>query len=69
MIWAIVGGTRSFHGVILGGIVLMIFDESLRFAEELRSGIYGLILILVMLFWPQGLERLIRLAPGRKGAA
>jgi branched-chain amino acid transport system permease protein len=61
MIWAIVGGTRSFYGVIIGGILLMGFDESLRFADELRPGIYGVILILVMLFWPQGLERLVRL--------
>jgi branched-chain amino acid transport system permease protein len=61
MIWAIVGGTRSFYGVIIGGILLMGFDESLRFADELRPGIYGVILILVMLFWPQGLERLFRL--------
>jgi len=68
MIWAIVGGTRSFYGVVLGGIVLMGFDESLRFAEELRPGIYGIILILVMLFWPQGLESLFAKgkAPGGK---
>ena len=59
MIWAIVGGTRTFYGVVLGGVVLMIFDKSLRFAEELRPGIYGLILIGVMLFWPQGLEKLL----------
>lgn len=69
MIWSIVGGTRTFYGVVLGGVVLMIFDESLRFAEELRPGIYGLILIGVMLFWPQGLERLLmpltRLLGGR----
>lgn len=58
MIWTIVGGTRTFYGVVIGGIVLMTFDESLRFAEELRPGIYGIILILVMLFWPNGLERL-----------
>lgn len=58
MIWAIVGGTRTFYGVVLGGMLLMVFDESLRFAEELRPGIYGLILIFVMMFWPQGLERL-----------
>ncbi|KQV39338.1 MULTISPECIES: branched-chain amino acid ABC transporter permease [unclassified Rhizobium] len=61
MIWAIVGGTRSFYGVILGGIILMGFDESLRFADELRPGIYGIILILVMLFWPRGIERLVGL--------
>lgn len=62
MIWAIVGGTRTFFGVILGGIVLMGFDEALRFAEELRPGIYGMMLILVMLFWPQGLEKLTDLS-------
>jgi branched-chain amino acid transport system permease protein len=59
MIWSIVGGTRTFYGVVLGGVVLMVFDESLRFAEELRPGVYGLILIAVMLFFPQGLERLL----------
>ncbi|HUQ36730.1 MAG TPA: branched-chain amino acid ABC transporter permease [Aestuariivirga sp.] len=58
MIWSIVGGVRTFYGVILGGILLMVFDESLRFAEEYRQGAYGLVLIAIMLFWPQGLERL-----------
>jgi len=70
MIWSIVGGTRTFYGVVLGGVVLMIFDESLRFAEELRPGVYGLILIGVMLFCPQGLERLLqsmaRVLPGTR---
>jgi branched-chain amino acid transport system permease protein len=68
MIWAIVGGTRTFNGVIIGGIILMGFDESLRFSEELRPGIYGLLLILVMLFWPQGLERLVGLGMMGSGA-
>ena len=59
MIWSIVGGVRTFYGVVFGGILLMVFDESLRFAEEYRQGAYGLILIAIMLFWPQGLERLL----------
>lgn len=58
MIWSIVGGVRTFYGVIIGGILLMVFDESLRFTEEYRQGAYGLVLIAIMLFWPQGLERL-----------
>jgi branched-chain amino acid transport system permease protein len=58
MIWSIVGGTRTFYGVVLGGIILLGFDEALRFAEELRPGVYGLLLIGVMLFCPQGLERI-----------
>jgi branched-chain amino acid transport system permease protein len=43
---------------VLGGVILLGFDEALRFAEELRPGIYGLMLICVMLFCPQGLERI-----------
>ena len=66
MIWAIVGGTRTFYGVIIGGLLLMSFDESLRFAEELRPGVYGMLLILVMLFWPQGLEKLLQWGGSKK---
>lgn len=69
MIWAIVGGTRTFPGVIIGGIVLMVFDESLRFAEQLRPGVYGVLLILVMLFWPQGLERLFQRSAAQRADA
>jgi len=58
MIWAIAGGTRTFLGVIVGGVVLMCFNESLRFADELRPGIYGLVLIVMMIFCPSGLEGL-----------
>ena len=65
MIWSIVGGTRTFYGVVLGGVVLMCLDEALRFAEELRPGVYGLLLIGVMLFCPQGLERLFAPAADR----
>jgi branched-chain amino acid transport system permease protein len=70
MIWSIVGGTRTFYGVLLGGVTLLGFDEALRFAEELRPGVYGLLLIGVMLFCPQGLERLfIPLAQRLRGPA
>jgi branched-chain amino acid transport system permease protein len=70
MIWSIVGGTRTFYGVLLGGVILLGFDEALRFAEELRPGVYGLLLIGVMLFCPQGLERLfIPLAQRLRGPA
>lgn len=70
MIWSIVGGTRTFYGVLLGGVILLGFDEALRFAEELRPGVYGLLLIGVMLFCPQGLERLfIPLAQRLRGRA
>ncbi|WP_350334435.1 branched-chain amino acid ABC transporter permease [Coralliovum pocilloporae] len=60
--WAIVGGTATFYGPILGCIVLTILNEiilrELGF-EQARPVIYGLILILSILFLPKGLESLV----------
>ena len=55
MIWAIVGGAGSFAGPIIGIVVLSLADEGLRDFGELRPGVYGLVLILTMIFLPKGL--------------
>ena len=63
--WTIVGGTATFYGPILGCVVLTIFNEIvLREAgfEQMRPLIYGLILILSVLFMPKGLESLVQRA-------
>ena len=61
--WAIVGGTATFYGPILGCIVLTVLNEivlrELGF-EQARPLIYGLILILSILFLPRGLESLVQ---------
>lgn len=56
LIWVIVGGYKTFYGAILGAVILSILDESFRSFEELRPAIYGLILILAILYLPNGLE-------------
>lgn len=58
MVWAIVGGTTTFLGPIVGATLLTLADEIIRSADEYRPLIYGLILIATMLFLPQGLESL-----------
>ena len=58
MVWAIVGGTSTFLGPIVGATLLTFADEFIRGADEYRPLIYGLILIATMLFLPQGLESL-----------
>ncbi|MDE0209113.1 MAG: branched-chain amino acid ABC transporter permease [Boseongicola sp.] len=61
--WTIVGGTATFYGPILGCVVLTILNEIvLREAgfEQMRPLIYGLILILSVLFMPKGLESVVR---------
>ena len=58
LIWVIVGGYNKFYGPILGVVLLTIFDEAIRDAEIIRPAIYGAVLILSILFLPQGLESL-----------
>ena len=67
--WTIVGGTATFYGPILGCVVLTIFNEIvLREAgfEQMRPLIYGLILILSVLFMPKGLESLVQRTLSRR---
>jgi len=58
----ILGGLASLRGSLLGALVLVLLPEALRFvgfspdiAAQMRYAIYGLFLILFMLYRPQGL--------------
>jgi branched-chain amino acid transport system permease protein len=73
LIWVIVGGTATFYGPLLGLLVLTVINELVLRSlgvELARPLIYGGILILAILFLPQGLESLVqrglaRLTAGR----
>jgi branched-chain amino acid transport system permease protein len=59
---AIVGGMGNLKGSVLGAIVLITLPELLKFADmpesiahQMRNLIYGICLILFMMFRPQGL--------------
>ncbi len=60
--WAIVGGTATIYGPILGVVVLTVINEiilrELGF-DQLRPLLYGLIMIGAVLFLPKGLEILV----------
>lgn len=58
LVWAIVGGFATFTGPIIGVTLLSILDEAFRAFDEYRPAIYGVILILAMMFLPTGLESL-----------
>lgn len=68
--WAIVGGTATFYGPILGCVVLTVLNEivlrELGF-EQARPLIYGAILIASVLFLPKGLESLVERVLARRG--
>ena len=64
LLWAIIllGGIGTNRGALLGAFLLIALPEMLRFvgfpaevAALLRQMIYGLVLVLCMLFRPQGI--------------
>ncbi len=62
VIWTIVGGTTRLYGPILGVVVLTVIDEVVLRAigaDQIRPFLYGVILIVTILFLPQGLESLV----------
>lgn len=57
----IMGGLASHRGAFLGAVIMVALPEALRFvgappeyAAQMRQIIYGLILVLLMIFRPQG---------------
>ena len=50
----IVGGLGSLAGPVIGAVALVILPEASRFLAEYRGVVYGLILIGVILFRPDG---------------
>ncbi|MBL8031928.1 MAG: branched-chain amino acid ABC transporter permease, partial [Candidatus Doudnabacteria bacterium] len=58
----ILGGLANFRASILGSVLLVVLPEALRFvglpseiAGQMRNLLYGLLLILLMLYKPEGL--------------
>ncbi len=65
----LIGGLASIWGSILGAFIFVLLEEGLRFAPglaveyvgQVRIGLLGLILVILMLFRPQGLVGRYRL--------
>ena len=49
------GGIGNIWGVVLGGVVLAYLPERIRFISNARQLVFGLVLILVMNFRPDGI--------------
>lgn len=49
------GGVGTIRGALFGGVFLKALPEYLRFSGEYRFALYGIALILLMVFQPQGL--------------
>ncbi len=55
MIFLLFGGLQTLAGPVLGAVVLTALPEALRFANEYRLIVYGLIIVGVMLWRTDGL--------------
>jgi branched-chain amino acid transport system permease protein len=55
LIFAVLGGSEVIFGPLLGATLLTLLPEALRFASDYRMFIYGAILVLMMIFRPQGI--------------
>jgi len=53
--FAIVGGTSTFLGPIVGGILLTVLPEALRFLRDYRLFLDGAILMAVTIYFPNGI--------------
>jgi branched-chain amino acid transport system permease protein len=62
LVLLLVGGSASLLSAFLGGIGMSTLLESMRFLSGYRLIVYGVILVLVILFMPSGLAGLIHKA-------
>ncbi len=53
--FAILGGTQTFWGPLVGSTILTVLPELLRFMGPYRLAINGLILLLVVIYLPNGI--------------
>ncbi|HEY3424042.1 MAG TPA: branched-chain amino acid ABC transporter permease [Negativicutes bacterium] len=55
LLFAVLGGSNVVWGPLLGAFSLTLLPEVLRFAADYREMIYGSILVVMMIFRPQGI--------------
>jgi branched-chain amino acid transport system permease protein len=67
IIFLLFGGLQSLWGPLVAAVLLTAVPEMLRFANEYRLILYGLIILVVILWRPNGLITRRPLGPGGKG--
>jgi len=55
MLYAVFGGLGTFWGSVLGAGILSVLPELLRWVKDWREILYGVLVLLMMIFRPQGL--------------
>jgi branched-chain amino acid transport system permease protein len=55
----ILGGMDNIFGIILGSLLLIVLPEKLRFVQDYRFMIYGIVLVVMLIFKPRGLLQFV----------
>lgn len=58
VLMVIAGGAGSTWGPVVGAVLLSFIPETLHAVEQYRTGVYGIILVLIIIFLPNGLAGL-----------
>jgi branched-chain amino acid transport system permease protein len=67
LMMVVVGGAETIWGALLGTLLLTLMPEYLRGLEDFEVLVYGAILMVVLLFMPQGILEGMRKMLGKKG--
>lgn len=68
LIMVVVGGAASVNGALLGAFIFTILPEGLRIVDDARVVVFGVVLLLSIIYLPQGVSRALaaRLSPRPK---
>lgn len=66
LLYVILGGTNNMWGPVLGAFIMTMLPEYIRFLAEWRITVFGLLVLIMLLFRPEGLLTYRTLTFGRK---
>ncbi|WP_106497886.1 branched-chain amino acid ABC transporter permease [Lentibacillus sp. Marseille-P4043] len=58
LIYLIIGGIGTLSGPIIGTLIIVSLTQSLQFLQEYRMVFFGPVLLLIVIFYPQGIAGL-----------
>lgn len=64
LLMVIVGGKGTIYGALIGAFMFSVVTEAFRVASDLRMIVFSLLLILSIIFMPQGIAGLLQGVPG-----
>jgi branched-chain amino acid transport system permease protein len=60
LVMVFLGGVGSLRGVLIGAAAFTVLPEILRMAPTWRLVVYGLLLLVIVIRWPDGLDAAFR---------